>query len=86
MQRCVTPKQYAAESVKVSQDGGDLRINFGVKITQEGTVKPSEILSVLRENFGLNVEVTAARINRTALLSRGQNLLDVIGGTNENTF
>ena len=77
MQRCVTPKQYAAESVKVSQSGGDLRINFGVKITQEGTVKPSEILSVLRENFGLNVD---------ALLSRGQNLLDIVGGTNENTF
>ena len=79
-------KQYAAESVKVSQDGGDLRINFGVKITQEGTVKPSEILNVLRENFGLDIEVTAARINRTALLSRGQNLLDIVGGTNENTF
>ena len=71
-------KQYAAERVEVSKAGDDLKIIFGVKITPEGTVKPSEILTVLRENFGLNIEPVAAKINRTALLSHGKNLLDVI--------
>ncbi len=71
-------KQYIAEPVKIFKVGGELRITFGVKITQEGTVKPSEILTVLRDDFGLRIEVDAARINRTALLSRGRNLLELI--------
>ena len=71
-------KQYLAERISVSKADGDLLIKFGVKITQEGTVKPSEIVTVLRENFGLSIEPAAAKINRTALLSRGKNLLDVI--------
>ena len=70
-------KNYIAESVKVSKVAEDLLITFGVKITTDGTVKPSEILKVLRD-FGLDIEVAAAKINRTALLSRGKNLLDVI--------
>lgn len=71
-------KRYVAERVEVSKAGGDLKIIFGVKITQEGTVKPSEILIVLRENFDLSIEPSAAKINRTALLSRGKNLLDLV--------
>ena len=80
----VTPKKsreieikvLMAESVKIAQVEGGLKINFGVKIKQDGTVKPAEILKVLRDECGLNVEVLEAKINRTALLSRGKNLLD----------
>lgn len=71
-------KQYIAEGVKVAGVEDGLQIGFGVKITPEGTVKPSEILEVLRDDFGLPIEILAAKINRTALLSRGKNLLDVI--------
>ena len=71
-------KKYIAEPLKVSKVDGEILLTFGTKIFSDGTIKPSEILQALRENFNLNIEVTAAKINRTALLSRGKNLLDVI--------
>ena len=75
--REIEVKSLMAESVKIAKIDDGLKINFGVKIKQDGTVKPIEILKVLRDECGLNVEVLAAKINRTALLSRGKNLLDV---------
>lgn len=71
-------KKYIAEPLKVSTVDGEILLTFGTKIFLDGTIKPSEILQVLRENFNLQIEVTAAKINRTALLSKGKNLLDVI--------
>ena len=71
-------KKYIAEPLKVSKVDGETLLTFGTKIFLDGTIKPSEVLQVLRENFNLNIEVTAAKINRTALLSRGKNLLDVV--------
>ncbi|MBQ9486260.1 MAG: TIGR03960 family B12-binding radical SAM protein [Selenomonadaceae bacterium] len=70
-------KNLMAESVKVYEVEGGLKIKFGLKIKQDGSVKPSEVLKVLRDECGLNIEVLEAKINRTALLSRGKNLLDV---------
>ncbi|MBQ6976402.1 MAG: DUF2344 domain-containing protein, partial [Selenomonadaceae bacterium] len=70
-------KNLMAESVKIFKVDGGIKIIFGVKIKQDGTVKPAEILKVLREQFNLQVEILAAKINRTALLSRGKNLLEV---------
>ena len=69
-------KSLMAEAVKISAVEGGLEIKFGVKVKLEGTVKPSEVLKVLRDEFGLNIDVLKAKINRTALLSRGRNLLD----------
>ena len=40
-------------------------------------MKASEVLKILQENFGLEIEIADAKINRTALLSRGRNLLDL---------
>ncbi len=71
-------KKYIAEPLKVSKVDGEILLTFGTKIFLDGTIKPSEILQVLREIFNLQIEVTAAKINRTALLSRGKNLLDVL--------
>lgn len=71
-------KKYIAEPLKVSKVDSEILLTFGTKIFLDGTIKPSEILQVLRENFNLKIEVTAAKINRTALLSNGKNLLDVI--------
>ena len=72
-------KKFIAESVKVREKiGGEILIEFGTKITPDGTVKPVEVLKVLRDNFGLQIEILSAKINRTALLCRGRNLLDVV--------
>ncbi|MBR5913391.1 MAG: TIGR03960 family B12-binding radical SAM protein [Selenomonadaceae bacterium] len=70
-------KNLMAESLKITQVDGGLKIKFGVKIKLDGTVKPIEILKILREQFDLPIEVLEAKINRTHLLSRGRNLLDV---------
>ena len=67
-------KKYIADPLKVSKVGDEVLLTFGTKIFLDGTIKPSEVLAVLN----LNIEVTAAKINRTALLSHGKNLLDVV--------
>lgn len=72
-------KKYLAERLKViDKVDGEIILRFGIKITPEGSLKPSEVLKVLNESFGLQIKITDAKINRTALLSRGRNLLDVI--------
>lgn len=72
-------KKYLAERLKlIDKVDGEIILKFGIKITPEGSLKPSEILKVLSEKFDLQIKITDAKINRTALLSRGRNLLDVI--------
>ena len=75
-------KKYLVEPVKIIRNEelgirNELCINFAVKITAEGSLKPSEVLKILRERFNFPVDISEAKINRTALLSNGKNLLDV---------
>lgn len=70
-------KKYLAEPVEMSFAGGELLIKFAVNIFSEGSLKPSEVLKVLREQFDFPIDLSAAQINRTALLCKGKNLLDV---------
>ena len=71
-------KKFIAERIKIlSNDGENLILKFGIKISPEGSMKASEVLKILQENFGLDIKISAAKINRTALLSRGRNLLDL---------
>ena len=70
-------KQYLAERVKLSLTVGELVIKFATRITSEGSLKPSEVLKILRERFDFPIDISAAQINRTELLHAGKNLLDV---------
>ena len=70
-------KKYLVEPVAISLAGDELLIKFAVLITPEGSLKPSEVLNVLRERFDFSADISAAKINRTALLCKGKNLLDV---------
>lgn len=70
-------KKYLVEPVGISFAGDELLIKFAVMITPEGSLKPSEVLKVLRERFDFPADFSAAKINRTALLCKGKNLLDV---------
>ncbi len=70
-------KKYIAEPVTLQLAAGELLIRFGVRIFPDGSLKPSEVLSLLVERFDLPADVTTAQINRVALLSGGKNLLDV---------
>ena len=69
-------KRYLAEDVRLSMSG-ELIIKFSTRITPEGSIKPSEVLQILRERFDFPNDFTAAKINRTELLHAGKNLLDV---------
>ena len=69
-------KKYLAEALKISM-GDELLITFAIQITAEGSLKPSEVLKVLREQFDFPEKISVAKINRTALLCKGKNLLDV---------
>ncbi|MBR1647621.1 MAG: TIGR03960 family B12-binding radical SAM protein [Selenomonadaceae bacterium] len=70
-------KKYLAEPVKIFLRNDELLIKFSVRITPEGSFKPSEVLKILREQFDFPVDVSDAKINRTKLLHGGKNLLDV---------
>ena len=68
-------KKYLVEPVAISLAGDELLIKFAVLITPEGSLKPSEVLNILRERFNFPADISAAKINRTAC--KGKNLLDV---------
>ncbi len=75
-------KKYLAEPITMRNAqcvmrNDEIKINFAVKILPEGSLKPSEVLKILRERFEFPVDVSAAKINRTELLHAGKNLLDV---------
>ena len=70
-------KKYLVEPVKISLADDELIIKFATLITPEGSLKPSEVLKVLREQFDFPADISVAKINRTALLCKGKNLLDV---------
>ncbi len=70
-------KKYLVDPVEISLTGDELLIKFAVLITPEGSLKPSEVLKILRERFDFPTDISAAKINRTALLCKGKNLLDV---------
>ena len=70
-------KKYIAAPVEVTLSGGEVLITFATRITAEGSLKPSEVLKILRERFDFPADFAEAKINRTALLAAGKNLLDV---------
>lgn len=70
-------KRYLAERVELSMADDELLIKFAIRITPEGSLKPSEVLKILRERFNFPTDLSAAKINRTELLHAGKNLLDV---------
>ena len=70
-------KSFVVEPVKIFRDGEKILLKFGIKITPEGSLKPSEVLKVLRENFDLQINFNDAEINCTELIGGGKNIFDV---------
>lgn len=75
--REIEVKKYLAEPVTVGLVGGELLTKLSIRIFPDGSLKPSEVLRVLRERFDFPADMEPARINRVGLLSGGKNLLDV---------
>lgn len=83
----ITPKKKQTKEVKAYLERplsmefqeGELRLFMEIRITESGSVKPGEILTLLRERYGLDIKEHQANIHRTALLGRGKTLLGDMG-------
>ena len=71
-------KQYLAKPVKLAMSGDKLKVTMDIIITQSGSIKPQEILGLLAESYGLNVNIYDALINRRALSGSGKPLIDLV--------
>ena len=67
-----------AKPVKLAMSGDKLKVTMDIIITQSGSIKPQEILGLLAESYGLNVNIYDALINRRALSGSGKPLIDLV--------
>jgi len=65
--RQVEVKQYLAKNIIAVATPGGLELELTIRITANGSIKPSEVLNVLIDQFDLAVDRNAAIINRTGL-------------------
>ena len=70
-------KHYIAKPIEMQLKDSMLILNIDIRITLTGSIKPSEVIHILHENFNLQVDENKAQIHRTKLTSKGKNLLDV---------
>lgn len=71
-------KQYVVGDISCMLDSEMPVLEMAVKITPQGSIKPSEVITYIVQQGGLNIEVANADINRTELLCNGKNLMDVL--------
>ena len=76
--RDIEIKQYIKEPVKISMSGDRLKLEMSIIITQTGTIKSSDILKILAEEFGLPINPVRALINRKAMYGEGKALIDLV--------
>ena len=70
-------KQYLARPLVLQFREESLQLTMEIRIASSGSVKPGEILQVLKEQFGLDIHEEQAGIHRTALLGRGKPLIEL---------
>ncbi len=70
-------KQYLPKPIQFSLEDGWLKLTVSISITPTGTVKPGEVLEVLRSQYHLPIDVMQAFICRTGLHHQGKNLIDL---------
>jgi len=76
--REIEAKQYMLQPVTVALTAGELVLKMDIRITQAGSVKPSEVLQAIHEQFGLAVTPAQALITRTGLFGQGRSLIDLV--------
>ena len=76
--RDIELKKYMKQAVKVSLEGNTLVLAIDIAITDSGSVKPSEVIAALVEQFELPAKAAEARITRTAMLSNGKRLVELV--------
>lgn len=76
--RDIEVKQYMLQPVQVAMSGAQLKLTMDIAITQTGSVKSGEILSLLVEQYGLPGDMGKALIKRVAMRGQGKNLIDLV--------
>ena len=76
--RDIELKQYMLQPLTFKENDGQLEMELDIAITQSGSVKPGEVIMVLAEQFGMPVNPAEARITRTAMLSKGKSLIELV--------
>lgn len=76
--RDIELKAYMKKPVEVSVEGDMLVLDIDIAITDSGSVKPIEVIGALVEQFGLPAKVAEAKICRTAMLSDGKRLVELV--------
>ncbi|MGL5271133.1 MAG: TIGR03936 family radical SAM-associated protein [Selenomonadaceae bacterium] len=77
--KTIEVKQYMHDKIIAAEgDNGTICLQMQIKITPAGSIKPGEILEVLRDQFSVPIAVEAATINRRALYGAGKPLIDLV--------
>ncbi|SHK50894.1 radical SAM-linked protein/radical SAM family uncharacterized protein [Selenomonas ruminantium] len=71
-------KKFMKKPVQLEVIDDKLKLAIDIAITDSGSVKPSEVISVLVEQFDLPVKAAEAKITRTAMLSNGKRLVELV--------
>ena len=74
--REIEAKQYIlGDILEEEMDTGEIQLSMAIRVTQGGSIKPQEILSLLADRFSMPVRAQEALIHRRALLSGKKPLL-----------
>ncbi|CUH97455.1 hypothetical protein P22_3585 [Propionispora sp. 2/2-37] len=65
--RVIDVKQFLLKKLEIAVTGGRIKVKADIKITPIGSIKPSDILQVLVEQFTFPADKNAALINRDGL-------------------
>ena len=76
--RDIELKEYMLQPVTCEAVGDELQLDIDIAITPCGSVKPSEVLAALIEQFALPVKASEAKICRTAMRSKGKRLVELV--------
>ncbi|MCR5758167.1 MAG: TIGR03960 family B12-binding radical SAM protein [Selenomonas sp.] len=76
--RDIELKKFMKKNVEAFQEGNSLVLLLDIAITDSGSVKPSEVIAALVDQFGLPARTTEAKIVRTAMLSQGKRLVELV--------
>ena len=76
--KLIEVRQYMKEPVKIEAAAEHLTMRMKIIITPTGSVKPGEILDVLKTKYAMPIEPAEAWIHRLGLYSRGKALIDLV--------
>lgn len=76
--REIETKEFMLAPIAWNLKNGQLTLKMDISLTGSGSVKPIEVLQVLKAQFGLEICPEAAKITRTGLFGKGRRLIDCI--------